>query len=148
MTHNPGGISQSNTGGSMGGGQQAAIGNNNSQAMTSQADAPAGQQLTQQQVIQMLAQIEDMIRSAKLPPDTQKEAIAYLSAAKKATEKAEPKKQLVATNLEGVAETLNDVSQNEGEGKTLWEKVKPILLKVTDWLGQAIAGSLLGILLK
>lgn len=146
MTHNPGGISQSNTG-SMGSGQQGAIGNKNSQAMTSQANAPAGRQLTQQQVIQMLAQIEDMIRSAELPPDTQEEAIAYLSAAKKATEKAEPKKQLVATNLEGVAETLNDVSQNEGEGKTLWEKVKPILLKVIDWSGQAIAGSLLGKLL-
>ncbi|MEH2167860.1 MAG: hypothetical protein V7K41_14525 [Nostoc sp.] len=147
MTHNPDGISLSNTG-SMGGGQQAATGKNNSQTMTSQTNVPAGQQLTQQQVIQMLAQIEDMIRSAKLPPDAQKKAIAYLSAAKMATEEAEPNKELVATNLGGVAKTLNGVSQNEGEGKTLWEKVKPILLKVTDWLGQAIAGSLLGILFK
>lgn len=91
MTHNPGGISQSNTG-SMGGGQQGAIGNNNSQAMTSQTDAPAGQQLTQQEVIEKLAQIEDLIRrSAELPPDTQKKRSRILVQQKRQLKKRNQK---------------------------------------------------------
>jgi hypothetical protein len=72
----------------------------------------------------------------------------YLGAARIATAKAEPNKALIATNLGGVAEILQNASQNEAKGKTLWEKAKPVLLKVTDWLGEAIALSLLGMLVK
>lgn len=140
---NNGGISQSVSGGTVHGGMQAAIGNSNQQTMTTQA-APTAEQPTKEEVIQMLAEIEQMINSAELPADTKQEAIMYLGAAKIATAKAEPNKALIASNLGGMAETLQNASQN----KTVWEKAKPVLLKVTDWLGQAVAGSLLGTLLK
>jgi hypothetical protein len=145
--NNNGGISQSASGSSVYGGMQAAIGNNNQQTMTTQA-APTAKQPTKEEVIQMLAEIEQMISSAELPADTKQEAIMYLGAAKIATAKAEPNKALITTNLGGMAETLQNASQNEAKGRTLWEKTKPVLLKVTDWLGQAVAGSLLGILVK
>jgi hypothetical protein len=76
---NNGGISQSVSGGTVNGGMQAAIGNNNQQTMTTQA-APAGKQPTKEDVVQMLAEIEQMIRSAELSADTKEEAIIYLGA--------------------------------------------------------------------
>ena len=145
MTNTPGGISQSNTG-SMSGGQQAAIGDQNQQTMSSQATAAGSEQFTQQQVIELLAQIEQMIHSADLPDNTKEEATTYLSAAKKATEKEEPNKERVKINLEGVAETLEKASKTVDAGKTLWEKSKPILVKLVGWLGAIAAGSFLGTL--
>ncbi len=134
---NNGGISQSVNGGTVHGGMQAAIGNNNQQTMTTQG--ATSKQPTKEEVIQMLAEIEQMISSAELPVNTKEEAIMYLGAARIATAKAEPNKALIAINLGGVAEILQNASQNEAKGKTLWEKAKPVLLKVTDWLSQAIA---------
>jgi hypothetical protein len=143
---NNGGISQSVNGGTVYGGMQAAIGNNNQQTMTTQA--AASKQPTKEEVIQMLAEIEQMIGSAELPVNIKEEAMMYLGAARIATTKAEPNKALIATNLGGVAETLQNAIQNEGKSKMLWEKAKLVLLRVTDWLGQAIALSLLGMLVK
>ncbi|MFP4121755.1 MAG: pentapeptide repeat-containing protein [Coleofasciculus sp.] len=144
MTNNPGGISQSNTG-SMGGGQQGAIGDHNKQTMSTQAAASAGEQLTQQEVLQMLEQIEQMIDSAEIPEDIKEEANTYLGAAKKAVEKEEPNKERVNINLEGVAEELEKASKVAEAGTTLFTKVKPIFVKVAGWLGAA-AGSFLGTL--
>jgi len=144
MTNNPGGISQSNTG-SMGGGQQGAIGDHNKQTMSTQAAASAGEQLTQQDVLQMLGQIEQMIGSAEIPEEIKEEANTYLGAAKKAVEKEEPNKERAKINLEGVAEELEKASKVAEAGTTLFTKVKPILVKVAGWLGAA-AGSFLGTL--
>jgi CHAT domain len=143
---NNGGIAQNISGQTVYGGMIAAIGNNNQQTMTTQV-APTGKQPTKENVVQMLAEIEQMICSAELPADTKEEAIMYLGVVKVATQKAEPNKALIATNLGGMAETLLNASKNEANN-TLWEKAKPVLLKITDWLGQPIAGSLLGMLVK
>lgn len=143
MHNNTGGISQSNNG-SMGGGQQGSIGDHNQQSMTTRTATSASEQLTQQEVIQILAQIEQMICTAELPEDIKEEAAMYLGAAKKATEKEEPNKERVKINLEGMAETLQNASKTVDAGKNLWEKSKPILLKVVGWLGTVAAGSFLG----
>lgn len=145
MTNNPGGISQSNTG-SMGGGQQAAIGDYNQQTMSTQAAADAGKQLSQQEVLQLLAQLEQMIGLAEIPDEIKEEAKTYLSAAKKAIEKEEPNKERAKINLEGVAEELEKATKVAEAGTTLFTKVKPILVKVAGWLGAVAAGSLLGTL--
>ncbi|PMB47675.1 CHAT domain-containing protein [Fischerella thermalis CCMEE 5201] len=144
---NNGGISQSVSGGTVYGGMQAVIGNHNQQIMTTQA-APTDKQPTKEEVIQMLAEIDQMINSAELPANIKEEAIMYLGVAKIATLKAQPNKALIATNLGGMAETLLNASQNEGKAKALWDQAKPVLLKITDWLEQAVAGSLLGMLSK
>lgn len=136
MSNNPGGISQSNTG-QMSGGQQAAIGNQNQQTMTTQAATSTEKHLTQPDVIQMLVQIERLIQSADLPTETKEEATSYLGAAKKATEKAEPKKDVAAVNLKTMAETLQTASKTVESSKSLWENVKPILMQLPGWLGVA-----------
>lgn len=143
MTNNPGGISQSNTG-SMGGGQQAAIGDYNQQTMSTQAAASAGEQLSQQDVLQLLAELEQRINESEIPADTKEEAATYLSAAKKAIDKEEPNKERAKINLEGVAEELEKAGKVAEAGTTLFTKVKPILVKVASWLGAVAAGSFLG----
>ncbi len=81
MTNNPGGISQSNTG-SMEGGQQAAIGNHNQQTMSTQADASPEEELSQQDVLQLLAELEQRINESGISSDMKEEATTYLSAGK------------------------------------------------------------------
>ena len=145
MTNNPGGISQSNTG-SMGGGQQAAIGDNNQQSMSTQGSASAEEQLSQQDVLQLLAELEQTINESEISADMKEEAQTYLSAAKKAIDKEEPNKERATINLEGVAEELEKASKVAEAGTTLFTKVKPILIKVAGWLGAVAAGSFFGTL--
>lgn len=135
MSNNPGGISQSNSG-SMGNGMQAAIGDNNRQRMES-AKSTDEQSLTQSEVINLLAKIEEMIRTTPLPEDIKEDATTYLSAAKKATAKEEPKKDVAIVNLKSVAETLESASKTLDAGKNIWEKVQPILTQIAPWLGVA-----------
>lgn len=143
MANNPDGISQSNAG-SMGGGQQAAIGNHNQQMMSTQSAASAGEQLSQKEVLQMLLQLEQMIGTAEIPEEIKEEATTYLGAAKKAIDKEEPNKERATVNLEGVAEELEKASKVAEAGTALFTKVKPILVKVAGWLGAIAAGSFLG----
>ncbi|NEP35608.1 hypothetical protein [Moorena sp. SIO3B2] len=145
MTNNPGGIVQFNTG-SGGVGQQAATdGSTQNQQITSiQEPASVGEQVTQQDMVQMLAQLDQMVSSAEIPEEIKEEIATYLGAARKAVEKEKPKKELVKSNLEGVAEELEKASKDTEAGANLFKKVKPILGKVVDWLGAAAASSLLG----
>ena len=65
----------------------------------------------------------------------------YLGAAKKATEKEQPKKQNVLSNIESAIETLEATSKTVDAGKKLWDKAKAIIIKIVSWLGVATAGS-------
>ncbi|NJN92501.1 MAG: hypothetical protein HC878_20490 [Leptolyngbyaceae cyanobacterium SL_5_14] len=141
MSDKPGGISQSASGAS-GITQQAAIGNNNRQiAETQSATSDDGKQLTRQEVVALLQQVEEILNSAALPEAIKEDTIAYLNAAKKATDKEEPKKDAVAINLKEMAETLESASKTVDSSKALWERVQPLLIQVAKWLGTA-AGSL------
>jgi CHAT domain len=130
-----GGISQSMSGGTMHGGMQAAQGNNNNQTMTNYGNGNPREQVTQQEVVKMLAELEQDIDSSDLVEDIKEEVTAYLGLAKKATEKENPNKERVKSNLEGVVEVLQSASKTSATSKTVWEKTKPVLLKVTDWIG-------------
>ncbi|NEQ88852.1 MAG: hypothetical protein F6K26_55905 [Moorea sp. SIO2I5] len=143
MTNNPGGISQSNTG-SMGGGQQAAIGDGNKQTMSTKESVTEGEQVTQQDMVQMLAELDKMVSSAEIPAEIKTLVATYLGTVKQAVEEEEPNKQLVKITLEEVAKKLKKASDDTESGANLFKKVKPILGKIVDWLGAAAAGSLLG----
>jgi uncharacterized protein YjbI with pentapeptide repeats len=157
MTNNPGGFS---VGGSVGGdisnlqgdNNRAIQGNNNqgvlgdnNQVTQGQGAATAEEPLTKADVIALLAELDKLVRGAELPEDTKEEATMYLGAAKKATEKEEPKKETALTNLESVAETLETASKTVDAGANIWTKAKPIILKVAGWLGAAAGSYLLGL---
>ena len=141
MPNSPNSNSQSNTG-SMGGGQQIAQGSNSKLTMEINSNAASNEQtLNQTDVAQLLTEIEDMIDAAMLPTDIKDEVSAYLSAAKKATSKDEPKKDVAIVNLKSMTETLEDAGRTLDVSKNLFIKVKPILEKLATWLGVA-AGTL------
>jgi len=105
-------------------------------------NAASQESFTQKDAIVLLNQIQSLIDTAQLSNDIKTEATTYLNAAQQATAKAEPKTQTALVNLESMAETLENASKTVAAGKTLWEQVKPPLVKVATWLGAA-AGSLL-----
>ncbi|EGJ31060.1 MULTISPECIES: hypothetical protein [Moorena] len=89
--------------------------------------------------------LSKLVQQSEMPEDTKEEITTYLGASKKAMEKEEPKKETVLANLESATETLETASRKLDAGKTLWDKAKPILLKVADWFGAAAASQIIGL---
>lgn len=137
MSHIPGGISQNVSDGQVYGGLQAAQGDHNQQTMETNVAASVEKQLDKAEVVALLVEIEKLIQGAEILAEIKEEAASYLSAAKKATEKEQPNKEIVKVNLKGMAETLETASKTVASGKSLWENVKPILMQLPGWLGVA-----------
>jgi hypothetical protein len=138
MHSNPGGISQSISGGStIHGGLQASSGDQNSFAMGANVSGSDSNAITQDKVHELLSRMELVIQQHELPANSKDEAIAYLGAAKKAAEKEEPNKSLMAGNLKGVQEAIKVTSETLESSKSLWKNVEPILLELSGWLGVA-----------
>lgn len=143
MSSNPGGISQSNSG-YMFGGMQAAFGNNNVQTLSSGVDVvsdiPA-----QAELVQVLEQVDKIIRNSELSEVVKAKAIKYIETAKIEAEEEEPDKQLISKNIERVAKNLEEVDKTVDAGKRIFEKIIPLLKRIVSLLGAA-AGSLGGFL--
>lgn len=135
MTSNPGGISQSNTG-QMSGGMQAAIGDNNQQNMQAQT-VPAQKTLSQEDVLRLLGEIQQILQGSTLPEDIKQKASNRLGAAVDEVQQKDPDKQLAAGNLKRMTETLEDASKTLNAGQGLVEKVQPILGQLLGWLNVA-----------
>lgn len=133
-----GGISITNPG-SIGGGINAAIGDNNKQEQNVNSAKPTEEeQLSQADVITQIAKIEEIINTSALPEETKKDITSYLSAAKTAINQDKPKKNLALPNLQEVSTTLDSVGTTLDSGKNIWEKVKPILVPIFTWLGSSL----------
>jgi hypothetical protein len=142
MSQKHGVISQSAASGAFGITQQAAIGANNHQTSSTQlSKSEADKELSTAEVVELLNQIADCLRVSALPDEIKEDAITYLNAAKKATERKEPKKETAAINLKEMAETLENASKTVEASKSLLGNIQPILVQVAKWLGVA-AGSL------
>lgn len=137
VSNNPGGISQSVSGGTVYGGLQAAQGSNNTQSQEIHSIASSEQGLTQDQVIQLFAQLESLVRQPEFPTEAQAKAAKYLDAAKEEVQAKEPDKQLAAGNLKRMAETIETTSKTMESGKKIWETTKPVLEALLPWLGVA-----------
>lgn len=143
MTNNPGGIFQSNSG-SMSGVFQTASGNHITQTVHNEGST-AAHALTQAEVVELLRQIEQMIRNAELPGAEKEKATKYVETARVEAEEKEPDKQLISKNLERVTKTLEEVDKTVDTSNRIFEKAVPLVVKVAGWLGTA-AGSLWTIL--
>ena len=93
----------------MSGGMQAAIGNHNKQTMSNEDSAPNIP--TQAEVVELLAQIEQLIQSAELPEAVKEKAKKYVETAKIEAEEKEPDKQLISRNLERVTKNLEEADK-------------------------------------
>jgi hypothetical protein len=142
MDNNPGGISQSNSG-QMSGGMQVNTGDNSQQTMMS--EVAADRMPTNPEVIEMLAQLEEVIQSSALLEADKEKAKTYLDAAKTEAEEEEPDKELVAKSLERATKTLKAADEAMEAGSSLFEKFAPTVKAIAPWLGRA-AGALLSLL--
>ena len=137
MANSSGGISQTNSG-SMAGGMQAAIGNNNvmNNEGISSLHVP-----TKVEVVNLLTQIEQLIQNSDISHIEKTKSQKYLDSAKTEVEEREPDKELVSKNLERVAKNLETVDKTLDTSKKIFEKSIPLIKKIAIWLGAA-AGNL------
>lgn len=119
---------------------QVVIGDNN-QVQQSQG-AAAAPPLSKDDVLALLAELDTLIKESALPEEAKDDAVNYLKAATKATEKDKPK-ETVKTNLETMTETLSEASKTVEAGKTFWDTARPIMVKIGTWLGVATFSALL-----
>lgn len=140
MANGSGGISQSNSG-SMSGGMQAVIGNNNYQVMKNDGSSSLNVP-TQSEVANLLNQIERLIQDSDFSATEKNKAQTYLDTAKTEVKEKEPDKQLISKSLERVVKNLEEVDKTVEAGKRVFEKTVPLLKKIAIWLGTT-AGNLL-----
>ena len=139
MTNDPGRIYQNVSSGNMYGGMQAMQGNNNQPTMETHTVTSDGEQLNKEDVIQMLAHIEELVtKHPELSEAEKQQSLQYLRAAKVEANEPEPDKEFLCKSLQKgtrLLEATNDASES---AKTLWETTKPILSKLAFWLGTSI----------
>jgi hypothetical protein len=152
--HNPDGFS---VGGSISGNVNNVQGNNNStvQGNNNQAVLGNGNRVTQQQesteiltksdILQLLSELELIVKDTELPADTKAEVVEDLNVAKTATDREEPNKKRALERLTSVAETLEKTSKGIDAGQKIWQTAKPILIKVATWLGASAGSYFLGL---
>ncbi len=105
----------------------------NQQIGTSESPKP----LTQTDVVELIAQIEELFRSSDLPPAQTTKAIKHLETAKEEAREEKPDKDFAAKNLQRATKVLKEAGETVEAGTTLWKKVKPIITKLLPWLGVA-----------
>lgn len=118
---------------------QAVQGDNNQVTQENRRDTNAGEEITQAEAIELLAELERKIASSELPEETRTKTISRLNAISEDAKEAKPDKQLVAGNLKRVTENLSQATKATEEGKKLWREVFPMLKTVGTWVG--LAGS-------
>lgn len=124
---------------------QAVLGDSNQVTQRNQVGADPETPLTKDDVVNLLAELETLIRGAQIPAEPKEEAIEDLSAAKNATDKQEPNKTRALARLDSVAETLEKTSKTVDSGQKLWSTAKPIIARIAGWLGAAAGSHLLGL---
>lgn len=92
-------------------------------------------QLTAAEVIQLIRQIEGLLKDSALPDKQKTKAIIHLEAVKEEAEAKEPDKQYAVKSLQKATKLLKEANETVGAGKNLWKKVTPILTKLLPWLG-------------
>ncbi|NEP58539.1 MAG: hypothetical protein F6K31_16235 [Symploca sp. SIO2G7] len=93
--------------------------------------------LTQADVIELIAQLEELFSSSGLPETQTAKAIKHLEAAKEEAQEEKPDKDFAAKNLQRATKVLKEAGETVEAGSSLWQKVKPILETIAPWLGVA-----------
>lgn len=90
-------------------------------------------QITIDELLDLLVQIEDLARNSTLPDGKSETAISHIKEAIKEVKQNEPSKDYVARSLKRFVDLLKDSNQAAIE----MQKLQPILGSVASWLGTA-----------
>ena len=97
----------------------------------------AAEAITQEQAIEILSQIEELIKAANLPEEVVSEAAKYVSKAKEEATEEKPEQSIIVRHLERATSVLKKAELTAGAVKNLVDKLKPLILKLVGWLGVA-----------
>lgn len=93
--------------------------------------------LTQTDVVELIAQLEELFRSSGLPEAQTAKAIKHLEAAKEEAKEEKPDKDFAAKNLQRATKVLKSAGETVEAGTSLWKKVQPIITRLLPWFGVA-----------
>ena len=99
-----------------------------------QNNCDGGKELTPDEVVKLLAQIEGKVRESALPESIKEKALKNLNSAVDEVQEKEPNQEIAIVQLKRMSHTLAEVSKTTAEGKKVWENVKPILIPLAGWL--------------
>ena len=116
----------------MTGGMQAAIGNNNNQAMSSQGEAVTSSQ--QDNIVGILTEIERIIHDSKIPEKVKEKNISYIKSAKSEISEGEPDSQILSKHLERVSKSVAEVDKTMESGLRITEKISILIAKISTLL--------------
>ena len=133
MEKGTGGVKQSNTG-TVHGGMQAG-GDKSRQIMSDQTVSSPEEQLSGQEILKLLGELEQKISESDIPADVKDKTIKFLNSAKASIDEKEPDKEGAKVDLGRLVKKLQDASKVVGSSMTLFTKVKPIITQIGNWLG-------------
>lgn len=108
---------------------------NNSTQSQSVSSLPSEQQSSPQEILELLAELEQEISDSEIPVKAKMRSTAFLNSAKASIDEKEPDKKGAKTDLGRLVKNLQDVSKTVVAGKSLFEAVQPTITKIGDWLG-------------
>lgn len=93
--------------------------------------------LTREDVVELIAQLENLFRDSGLPEAQAVKAIKHLEAAKEEAQDEKPDKEFAAKSLQRATKVLKEAGETVEAGNTLWQKVQPLITRLLPWLGVA-----------
>ncbi len=93
--------------------------------------------LTSMNVVELIAQLEELFSSSDLPERYRKKAIKHLESAKEEAQEEKPDKDFAAKSLQRATKVLKEAGETVDAGTSLWSKVQPIINRLSPWLGVA-----------
>jgi hypothetical protein len=95
------------------------------------------QDLSREKVLDLLTDLEKLIKTTRLAQIHQEKALRYLDAAKEEANSENTDKKFTADSLKKVAGVLKDTNETIETGQKIWDKVQPIFKQLLPWLGVA-----------
>ena len=95
--------------------------------------------LTKSNVVELIAQLEELFSSSDLPGKYKEKAIKHLESAKEEAQEDNPDKEFAAKSLQRATKVLKEAGNTVDAGTNLWSKVKPIISRLSPWLSVAVS---------
>lgn len=94
-------------------------------------------QLSTDDVVELVTQIETLLRSSALPEEQKQKVLKHLDSVKEEAKCEEPDKGFAAKSLQRATKVLKDASDTVDAGNGLWKRLEPIVTKLIPWFGEA-----------
>jgi hypothetical protein len=124
------------SGSDVSGSQVGQAGRNNTQ--TQQIVQSTTEVLSQEKVLSLLTELENILKTTNLPKTQQEKALRYLGYAKEEAQAEEPDKKFTADSLKKVAGALKETNETIEASQKIWEKVQSVFKQLLPWLGVAV----------